>query len=731
MKKHFYLFGLLAALALNAPQEALADGMLIPHLPSKPIEPIQRIPNFSIKYHKVTVNIDNQVARTEVDQVFHNSYNRQLEGTYLFPIPEGASMNKFSMDVNGKMTPAELLTAGEARRIYQDIVRQRVDPGLMEYAGHNLYRARVFPIPARGDKRIQLRYEQFLPSKSDTHSYRYILSTEKFSQRPLEKVSVVVNLKSKKALKNIYSPSHSISVQRINDYEARVSYEANQVKPDTDFELIYTTSEDDIGLNLLTYRKGNEDGYFMLLASPKVKWKKQAVMPKTMTFILDTSGSMNGKKIQQAKDALRFNLNQLNPQDRFQLMNFSDTVKLYTKSPIAATPDNIKRAIDSVSGLKATGGTDINSALLQSFKPLRAKDLNMTLFLTDGDPTVGETNFEDILKNVSQANRLNTRLFVFGVGFDVNTPFLDRLAMQNKGSSEYVRPEENIESKVSQLFSRISNPVLSNLKLSYGAVNTYDALPKDLPDFFKGSQLVLTGRYKNAGGTTLTLQGDINQEPKKYSWSTEFSGQNTNYDFIPRLWAQQKIGYLLNEIRIKGNNQELINEVIRLSKAYGIVTEYTSFLVRDDVDLRKPASALQNELSDKVEESRKESKGSYAISQSRNLKKLQQNAPASESNTYYDAEGNQQTVTAVKYVSERAFFYKNGVWKDALPAKGLPVIKVKPYSDLYFALAGDKGLSKILALGEKVEFVHQGHLIVMDDKGDSMLTPALKSKLKL
>ncbi len=740
MKRYLSLALLAASAFLTSP--AYADGMLLPHLPERPIAPVLEVPNFSVRHHRVNVEIKEQIAKTSVDQVFHNHFNRELEGTYLFPVPEGAVMSGFQMEVNGKLQSPELLTAADARRIYEEIVRRRVDPGLLEYAGQNLYRARVFPIPANGDKQMKLAYDEVLSKRgADLYHYRYGLSTEKFSAQPLQNVSISIKLESKQPLKNIFSPSHEIVVRRIDDYHATVSWEASQTKPDQDFDLYWTTSEDPIGATVLSYKEPGQDGYFMLLASPKVKWDQAATINRNMTFVIDTSGSMSGEKIQQAREALIFNLNQLSATDRFQLLTFSDMINPFTPQPVKAESKQVATAVNYARKLEAAGGTNINDALLTALKNKPADgSVPMLLFVTDGDPTVGETDFNAILKNVKAANQTDVRLFVFGVGYDVNIPFLDKLAKDNHGTSEFVRPNENIETKVSQLVSQISHPVLSSPCLSWGSIPTRDVMPTQLPDVFKGSQLVIVGRYREGGNQTVSISGQVNGQTKTYQFPNQnFATGTTAHSYLPRIWASRRIGQLLEQIRLQAQNparnKELIEEVVRLSKQYGIITEYTSFLVRDDVDVRAAADAapMLREAEDKLTRSLDADKGSWAVSQSQNSSNLQkQNAPApSAGGSFLDAEGKVQTVTQVKYVAQRAFYNKQGVWQDSLPADKLPVLNIQRYSPLYFELAQQPELKDILALGDSVEFVLNGHLVKIADKGLEQLTPELKQQLKL
>lgn len=724
----YTLYGLILALiAVGIITPAQADGIFIPP---------RNIPNFAIKYHRVNVDINQQVAITTVDQAFRSMSNQQLEATYIFPIPDGASMSKFSMDVDGKMTPAQLLQADEARRIYEEIVRQRIDPGLLEYMGQNLFKARIFPILPYGEKQVKLRYEEVLKQSHQMHEYRYTLSTEKFSAKPLENVVITVKLKTLQPLKNIYSPTHDVSIRKLDDHTAQVSYEAKNIKPDTDFRLYYTTSPDPVGVTVLSYKEAGENGYFMLLASPKVEWEKQKSLPKNVTFVLDTSGSMAGEKFQQAQAALNFCLKQLQPQDRFQLISFSDMAEPLFKQSEPATPVNVQKALKRVKDLEATGGTNIDESLLMALKNHRSsQDVNMIVFLTDGDPTVGETVPEKILDHLRASNQSKTRIFVFGVGFDVNIHFLDKMSLQNKGSSEYVRPEENIEAKVSHLYTSISHPILTDLQLDYGAVEALEIMPTTLPDFFKGSQLVVTGRYRKAGNTTIQLRGKVQQENRIYPFPNQtFSSQETQFDFLPRIWASRKIGFLLDQIRLKGQNKELIAEVVRLSKKYGIITEYTSFLVREDVAVTGGAPGnddrLMAEAREELDKKVTKEHGSSAISQSRNLQ-TQQAQAAAPSNRYYDEAGQEQTVTQVRYIAQRAFYQKKGVWQDVNLVDKMSRIAVQQFGQTYFALARQPQVREILALGGQVEFVWQGNVVVIGSTGADDLTPELKGKLKL
>ncbi|OYT41893.1 MAG: hypothetical protein B6U86_01490 [Candidatus Altiarchaeales archaeon ex4484_43] len=422
-----------------------ADGIIIP----EPIPDIEHIPPLAIKYHHVNVTIDNQYARTEIDQVFLNDFYRDLEGTYIFPLPEEASISKFSMYVDNEELVGEILEKDRAREIYESIVRRLKDPALLEYVGRNMFKARVYPIPAKknnipGEKRIKLSYEEIVKCDSGVCRYVYPLEPERFSSKPLESVVITVKLKSNQPIKTIYSPTHEISIKRKDDYSAEISYEGENLLPEKDFELYYTLSEEDFGVNLLTHRGSGEDGFFMLMVAPKQDIKEK-IIAKDMVFVIDTSGSMSGKKIEQAKNALDFCIKNLNEDDRFNIITFESNIEKFSDKLVSADPEEVSNALDFVNKIESRGGTNINEALLEALKMMNGDERpNIIVFLTDGKPTVGVRDIEKILENVENANTKNTRIFVFGVGYEVNTHLLDKISQQNKGVSEYVKPEEDI-----------------------------------------------------------------------------------------------------------------------------------------------------------------------------------------------------------------------------------------------------------------------------------------------
>jgi Ca-activated chloride channel family protein len=713
------------------PAAAQAQGLIIP----RPRPDLPRPPALSVKQHRVQVTLNAGAARTEVEQVFVNPTDRVLEGTYIFPLPEDAAVSQFRMTIDKEPVEGKVLDREEARRIYEDYVRRTVDPALLEYVGRGAFQARVFPIPARGEKQIQLSYSQVVPFDAGLYQYRYPMSKRADGGVPDQTV-VTATIRSPQPIKAIYSPSHDVAVSRADERTARVSAEGGSSGEARDFVLYYSVSQKEFGLNMLTHRRGDEAGYFLMMLAPQREVAREQIAAKDILFVFDTSGSMSGAKIQQAKEALRFALDRLNPRDRFNVIRFHSEVEPFRKTLVEATPAAVSAAREFVDRFQAAGGTAINDALEVAFESVPKVRLasgegrpTMVVFLTDGEPTVGETKLEQIIANVEKANGDRARLFVFGVGDDVNTLLLDRLARDGNGVAEYVRPQENLEVKVSSFVSKIANPVLSDLKLDVTGVEITDVVPGRLPDLFAGSQLLVFGRYRDAGRGTVRLAGHVGSRERAFSYPVRFPERERDNGFIPRLWASRKIGLLLEEIRLHGEKAELKQEVVRLSKEFGIPTPYTSILVEEPGAARPGLAGVPPPV-----RLRRDGANSYPIVGGRLATPAPPTAPADQVQGGGGLGGfggaglpalRQQTGAGavatsealielklaeveaqsrgVRRVQDKTFLFRDGAWTDtAVDAKGT-TLAVKFGSEAYFQITRQyPGLAKFLALGQQV-----------------------------
>jgi Ca-activated chloride channel homolog len=755
------------ALALFGSFSARADGLIIIDNPdvtsrahSEWPRPVQRyiFAPLEVAFHHVDVKIDGQIAKTSVDQEFYNPNPQRLEGTYLFPVPKGAHIDKFTMEIGGKQVEAELLPADKARKIYEDIVRKMRDPALMEYADRDVFKVRVFPIEPHSNKRITLSYTEVLKADNGLVSYTYPLNTEKFSAKPVKNVSVKVEVKSERPLKTIYCPSHSVEIKRDGSKHATIGYEASEVTPDTDFSLYFAPEQNDIGVNLLTYRQGDEDGYFLLLASPGVDVKEK-VLPKDVAFVLDTSGSMAGKKLEQAKKALQFCIENLNDNDRFEIIRFSTEVEPLFDKLMSASEANRQKARDFVKDLKPIGGTAIDDALKRAIS--LQTDHNerpfVVVFLTDGQPTVGTTDPKAIVSHVKKDNS-GTRIFSFGIGTDVNTHLLDEIAEATRAFNQYVLPEEDLEIKVSSFFAKIKEPVLTDPELKFtGDIHTTKFYPAPLPDLFRGEQVVVVGRYSGHGSSAALIAGKVNGQKREFSEDVKFPEKSSDNEFIPKLWATRRVGYLLDEIRLHGESAELRDEVTELARKYGIVTPYTAYLIVEDEKSRNVPVQMQSlsrlsadqgaqrRAAENWDSFKLESGGDRAVAGARYGNSLKSaegsfayNEAAKEANRSLGAAGgggfgggnvrpmSPAAVSAAdsttrlatysnegqgQFVAGRNAFQNANQWVDSLAQKAPNAkrVRIQFNSTEYFALAAKEPESlPWLALGQNVQFVLKG-----------------------
>jgi len=686
-----------------------AQGIIVTGISRTP-----RIENLRIEKHHVNVTIDNQLATTKIDQVFANPNNRQLEGTYIFPLADDVAVSNFVLYIDGKPVKGELLAKDKARSIYEGIVRSMQDPALLEYVGTRAFKARVFPIPPNGERRIQLEYAQIIDVDSGLAKYTYPLQTDKFTSQPVGSLAVSIDLKSKHALKTIYSPSHEVAVNRENDNRANISFEGSNVRVKRDFVCYYSRSDKDFGIDLITHRDDpDEEGFFMLLVSPKYEVDKKKIVEKDFIFVLDRSGSMKGPKIEQAKEALRYCVENLNDGDRFNLITFNTDVDSFSETLVSVKKER-KKALAFIEEIVANGGTNINDALLAAIqdKP-DPKRPRIVVFLTDGEATVGVTDPNLISKHVSGANRDESRIFVFGVGYDVNVNLLDKIAEKNNGTRQYVKPQENLEVAVSSFYTKVSEPVLVNLELQLLNIRTKNLYPQKLPHLFRGTQLTVLGRYAGSGKSKITLSGDINGKKQEFTNTAKFPKSESDHQFLPRLWAQRKVAYLVDEVRLNGENKELVEEIVRLSEKYGIMTPYTSFLVTEPEEQNQLLSRLarggQTTSVQRVQALQRGS-SSPAISAIKTVptKELR----VKESIALQALQTQDQvadTAVNIKQVKDKTFHFREGVWIDSIHKAETKTKKIEFGSEAYFELLKkEPELTKYLAIGKHVIIFYKG-----------------------
>ncbi|HEU4558193.1 MAG TPA: VIT and VWA domain-containing protein [Longimicrobium sp.] len=735
---------LFAALLLLAVAPAVsAQGIIVPRCrdcPGNWVPPHGRA-GLPVESVDIRTTIEGQVATTHVTQVFRNETGVVLEGTYFFPIPRGASVSEFAIWDGDRRLAGEVRPREEARRIYDGIVRSQRDPGLLEYAGEELFQASIFPINPRSTKKLELTYTQVLRAEGGTVGYRYPLGVGR-NASPVERLAGVVEIRGREPMRTVYSPSHAVDVRRSDgERRVRVTFESARGAERSDFQLFYAPSATEVGMSLFTYREPGKEGYYLLLISPPNEATHREYAAKDVVFVLDVSGSMQDEgKIDKARRALQYGIRGLGPNDRFNVIAFSGDTRLFESGLIRADEAGRRRGADWVGALRPSGGTNINDALVEAMGqfPRETARPRMLVFLTDGLPTVGDTAVNKILDNTRQARREGVRLFTFGVGYDVNTRLLDRVAAENGGTADYVEPREDLEQRVSLFFEKVNHPVLSNVRLDLGAVRTDLTYPRQLPDLFRGTQLAVVGRYRNAQDlrdVAVRLSGTASPVQTFTFPGQRFPLRAETHDWLPRLWATRRVGWLMEQIRSNGESKELREEIVELGTRYGIVTPYTSFLALEPGARERQSLGLQSVVTSAGRVSRQPADrragnagappppppppsaplpppppvmvtGQEAVTQSRASRTMQDAVTVGAATTGAAS-------ASVQRVGDKTFYLREGVWTDAeiRADTRLPETAVTFGSEEYYALlARVPALARYFALGQQVAVVVEGRL---------------------
>lgn len=603
-----------ALLCLGAilPYQAPAQGVLIEidsarvlprvpfhrHLRSGSGIETRDVTQYSVQSLNVDADVSDSVAKVTVTQTFKNEGTTTIEATFLFPLPYDGAIDSMTLLVDGKEFPAKLLDAKEARSVYESIVRKKRDPALLECVGSGMFQTSAFPIPAGETRSVTIEYSQILRTSDGLTEFFFPLNCAKYTSKPIEKTKFRVAISGETELKNVYSPTYDVQIERNGQKAAVVQYETQDRALANDFRLFFDQSSDELTAKLLSYRpNASEDGYFLMLASPKIAESQDQALPKTLILALDVSGSMTGEKIEQARESLKFVLERLHDGDKFNIVTFNSKVQLYKEELTVSTAESRADAIAFANSVRASGSTNIEDALKTSFAQFDKDDSSNAkyfVFLSDGDATVNECNDIKLAEIGRNANKAKARVCTFGVGFDVDSRLLDRLVSDGRGRGEYVKPNENIETYVAKLYSHIESPVMTDVAFNFALKNHPDekfltnlVYPSDAIDVFAGEQIVILGRYAKSGDAAIEAKGKLGKEDAQFSFDGSLveKSEDDSYSFIERLWAARRIGEIVDQLDLNGVNDELVKELVALATKHGILTPYTSFLADDSVAL--------------------------------------------------------------------------------------------------------------------------------------------------
>ena len=659
-------------------------------------------PAYTIRYSTIDVRIDGSNAETTIVEDIWPSGGGRMFGVCLIPLPAGVVAESVKVTVgeasDGAPThevTAKVLTADKAQAVCRGLARGLNDAKVTALAGRPAAMVTGLELPERA--RVTVRFRQKLATCSGVQTYVCPMPATAWSADAVGRLSLKATVTSARPLRAMFSPTHAAVVKRDGLREATVTVKADEFRGADDFRLCFVADADDLGLRVLAHRPDpNDDGFFLLVGSPTGSAQPRKPVAKDVLFVLDASGSMRGEKIEQARAAVEYCVGKLSADDRFNVVAFGTEVSAMAAQPVRADKQAIARARDFLENIVARGRTNISGALAKALAGEEKHGrMRIVIFLTDGTPTAGEVNAEKIVQAVPKMNTSGAKIFVMGVGNDVNAHLLDKLAECTEGSSEYVRPNEEVDARIASLYDRLSNPVLNNVALATGDMRASAVFPKKLPALFVGSEIMIAGRYRTAGNQRIVLSGTLAGDKAQYVCDVtlpEKTAVDAN-DFVAPLWASRKIGFLLREIRLNGENKELVDEIVRLSTRYGILTEYTSYLagvtgptssrVRVNGGRREVLLGLKNRagvpgvmmpaaaarpadaaafVRGKLAEARGVQAGQWAVNQAVNEKELQDRKVAtSEANVFLDRSGNLVKADNIRQIGSRTFYFRRPV----------------------------------------------------------------------
>ena len=742
MNGRWFLIPLLASVPLAGTAGAQSLGgrpwssqVIVPQARSYSMGP-SRSPALQITGVTVGVVIRDQAATTMMEIRLTNPGGIRQEAELLVPVPDGAVVRGFTFQGSGSEPSARLLPKDEGRATYDRIVAQAKDPALLEFVGDDLVRSSVFPVEPGGTQAVRLTYEHLLTATGDRVDYVLPRSESVEYTVPWK---VAVKITSTAPLSAVYSPSHPLKTSRPRPDSANVELAPGAGGEPGPFRLSFLRERGDVSASLFAYPDPKVGGgYFLLLAGlpPHASKTDPVGIRREVTLVIDRSGSMRGEKLAQVKEAALQVLAGLDDGEAFNVILYNEGVEPFSDRPVRKSRSTMKDATAFLDAMTARGGTNIHDALLEALRqPPAEGTLPIVLFMTDGLPTIGQTSESAIRDLALKGNPHHRRIFTFGVGVDVNTPLLEKVAYESRATTAFILPGEDVEVKVAAVFNRLKGPVLADPALTLGPNcrsprRARELIPSQLPDVFEGDQIVILGQYSGDAPLDFTLGGNYRGTRREFSMSLSLDQATTRNGFVPRLWASRKIGLLVDAIREQGGTpgvvsiaakgstdpktRELVDEIVRLSTEFGILTEYTAFLAKEGTDFSKKDLNLieaENLFRGRAMQTRS---GLASVNQDVNNQLLKSYACANPRNTYLDSSMKSVSTSAVQQVNDLAFYKRSDRWVDSRLVSD--PIEARPHRIIAFGSDEFRALATRLALeGRQGCIALRGDILILLD----------------
>lgn len=555
----------------------------------------------------VHYTIGGLVAEASIRQRFSNSSSEWIEAQYLLPLPEGAAVHDMTLRIGERVIVGEIREKEQARSEYVEAAASGKRAALVESDRANLFRTAVANIAPGETIEVEVRWWQQIAYRDDrfvlnlplTYTPRYVATAsaeegeEKIATNPgrpatthddlhsavAPRVAVSIDLDAGLPLRRIESPSHALKVTRSGTRHV-IALADGSVSADRDFVLEWAPVLGAAPASAVLTETVDGETYAMVMLLPDSQLANP--LPRELILVIDTSGSMEGESIKQARTALDLALASLRPGDRFNVIQFNSVTEALFPDAVAATPADVALAREWVAGLRASGGTEMLDALRTALRGTPpAGHVRQVVFATDGAVDDAAGLYRLIDHDLGQS-----RLFPIGIGSAPNAQFIERAATSGRGSSVVIRGAGEVGERMRELFAKLDRPALRDLALSWPGVA--DSYPQRLPDLYAGEPLLVVARLSNLHGTL-----EARAASTATTWSKSLPlHRAASMPGIARLWAQRKIESLEQSIDRGAKPEDVRGQVLQLAIDHHLVSAYTSLIAVEQMPARDSAEDL-------------------------------------------------------------------------------------------------------------------------------------------
>jgi len=634
------LVSLASFLALSAPQEsspqtnaadAATQGAL--HVVDAKGQPKNLV--CPLKHTDVKAEISGFLARVTVTQNFENPFKEKIEAVYTFPLPAAAAVDDMTMRVGERaVVRGRILRREQAQQVYQAARDAGQVASLLDQERPNVFTQSIANILPGERVTVTISYVETLKYEDGLYEFsfpmavgpRYVPGAATGKQgggrlpdtdrvpdasritpqvapagtRAGHDISINVALDAGLPVEEIKSNSHLIEIERPAQGSALVRLNKGATIPNKDFILRYDVAGQRIADALITHRTADKGGFFTLILQPPDKIAEADVTPREIVFVLDTSGSMRGFPIEKAKETMKLALDNLHPQDTFNLITFSGDTHILFPEPVAPTPENMQKAQAFLASRAGGGGTEMMKAIRAALAPTDSQaHLRVVCFMTDG--YVG--NDMEIISEVQK--HPNARVFSFGIGSSVNRFLLDKMAEYGRGEVEYVSLQDDGSAAARKFYERVHHPLLTDISIDWSGLPVTDVYPQRLPDLFGAKPVILSGRYNAAARGKIQLRGKTRGRDFTREIAVEFPEADARHDVLSTLWARARVDDLMGQDfngMQRGNMRADLSETItQLGLEFRLLTQFTSFVAVEEMIVTDPTSGQPRRIEVPVE----------------------------------------------------------------------------------------------------------------------------------